>query len=163
MIKVENLKRQLLQALIITVVVVAALSLNNVSNYFSTLLYIFILAIIPYPIIMVIWLVLSNQTCKYFDTTGAKTYFIYLLYNSAIPILILSLLAVWDWGSRLTQDILFTNYFGGYFSDGVWAILGVLPTLVKIMIDLTSGNSSNHHINSSSETSLNESASAKTK
>ncbi|WP_439882401.1 hypothetical protein ACSX1A_04375 [Pontibacter sp. MBLB2868] len=136
--ELEIMKEKILEACIIgnvvTLIYLFTIS-ASFSNFIDTSIYLALIALIPMTLGILVWLKLSEKMAAVFQLKNNLKFIIYLILNSAIPLLILLLQSYIDWGGRLTNEILRTNYFENYFFEFGFIIIGVLPTLLKLSLD----------------------------
>jgi len=138
------MKQKLLQILIIIIVMYLAFLLEGLgmpkdtlefAELLNTFIYLVIFSTLQFALGIWVWLFLSEKFSVLFEVNSRLKYGIYLLLNTIIPPVALIIQAYFEWGFRLTQNVLINNYFDKYCSEYGFVIFGMLPTLIKVLID----------------------------
>jgi hypothetical protein len=133
------MKERILEACIIAIVVILIYLVTisaSFSSFIETFIYLALMTFVPITLGILLWLILSDKIVTHLQLTNKIKYVVYLVLNSVVPLIILLMQSYIDWGNRLTNEVLWANYIGDYFSKFGFIIIGVLPTLIKLSLDL---------------------------
>jgi hypothetical protein len=133
------MKERILEACIIAIVVILIYLVTisaSFSSFIETFIYLALMTVVPITLGILLWLILSDKIVTHLQLTNKIKYVVYLVLNSVVPLIILLMQSYIDWGNRLTNEVLWANYIGDYFSKFGFIIIGVLPTLIKLSLDL---------------------------
>jgi len=133
---IANMKQLLLKIFVIVNIINIVFTLKDsvIHDFVPMFIYLTLYTCMPLILGILLWLFLSERISEFIKIKNKRKHIIYFVLNSMIPLLALSIGAWYDWGNRLSYDILLTNYFDNYFSAFGFLIVGILPAVINIIL-----------------------------